>query len=163
MKRLTLIVVAATALACAAPAFAQRPAHPGSGGPPAGRGPGSEPGMSGSHEGGTPSHADMSHGSPTEVLSHNPAIGDKIQKLTGQSAQTACNGFKNIGQCVASAHVAKNLDIPGGFDALKAKLTGSGAISLGKAIKQLAPDSDSKAEAKKANKQAEDDLSEASS
>jgi hypothetical protein len=59
--------------------------------------------------------------------------------------------------------VAKNLDIPGGFDALKAKLTGSGAISLGKAIKQLAPDADSKAEVKKANKQADDDLSEASS
>jgi hypothetical protein len=105
----------------------------------------------------------MSHGSPSDVLGHNPAIGGKIKTLTGQDAQTACSGFKNIGQCVAAAHVAKNLDIPGGFDALKAKLTGSGAISLGKAIKQLAPDADAKAEAKKANKQASDDLSEASS
>jgi hypothetical protein len=163
MKRLTLILFAASALVFGAPTFAQRPAHPGSSGPPSGRGPENGSGMSGAHESGTPSHAGVSHGSPSEVLSHNPAIGDKIQKLTGQSAQTACNGFKNIGQCVAAAHVAKNLDIPGGFDALKAKLTGSGAISLGKAIKQLAPDADSKAEAKKANKQAEDDLSEASS
>ena len=163
MKRSTLIVVAAMALAFGAPAFAQRPSHPGSGGPPAGRGPGSGSGMSGAHESGTPSHADMSHGSPSDVLSHNTAIGGKIKTLTGQDAQTACNGFKNIGQCVAAAHVAKNLDIPGGFDALKAKLTGSGAISLGKAIKQLAPDADAKAEAKKANKQASDDLSDASS
>jgi len=163
MKRLTLVLAAAMALAFGAPAFAQRPSHPGSGGPPPGRGPGSGSGMSASHDSGNPSHADMSHGSPSDVLSHNPAIGDKIQKLTGQTAQTACNGFKNLGQCVAAAHVAKNLDIPGGFDALKAKLTGSGAVSLGKAIKQLAPDADSKAEAKKANKQASDDLSETSS
>lgn len=163
MKRSTLILFAAMALAFGSPAFAQRPSHPGSGGPPAGRGLGSESRTSSSHESGNPSHADMSHGSPGDVLSHNPAIGDKIQKLTGQSAQTACNGFKNLGQCVAAAHVAKNLNIPGGFDALKAKVTGSGAVSLGKAIKQLAPDADSKAEAKKANKQAEDDLSEASS
>jgi len=163
MKRSTLILLTATALTFGGPAFAQRPSHPGSGGPPPGRGPASGPGMSGSHEGGATSHTDMSHGSPSDVLSHNTAIGGKIKTLTGQDAQTACNGFKNIGQCVAAAHVAKNLDIPGGFDALKAKLTGSGAISLGKAIKQLAPDADSKAEAKKANKQASDDLSEASS
>ncbi len=78
--------------------------------------------------------------------------------MTGQDAQTACSGFKNIGQCVAAAHVAKNLDIPGGFDALRAKITGTGAVSLGKAIKELAPNADAKAEAKKANKQASDDL-----
>ena len=163
MKRSTLILFAALALAFGAPAFAQRPAHPGSGGPPAGRGPGSGSGMSGAHESGTPSHADMSHGSPSDVLSHNTAIGGKIKTLTGQDALTACNGFKNIGQCVAAAHVAKNLDIPGGFDALKAKITGTRAVSLGKAIKQLAPDADAKAETKKANKQASDDLEETSS
>jgi hypothetical protein len=105
----------------------------------------------------------MSHASPSEVLSHNTAIAGKIQKLTGQDAQTACGGFKNLGQCVAAAHVAKNLNIPGGFDALKAKVTGSGAVSLGKAIKQFAPDADAKAEEKKAKKQADDDLSETSS
>jgi hypothetical protein len=108
-------------------------------------------------------HADMSHGSPRDVLSHNTAIGGKIKSLTGQDAQTACNGFKNIGQCVAAAHVAKNLDIPDGFDALKAKVTGGGSVSLGKAIASLAPDADAKAEAKKANKQASDDLKETSS
>jgi hypothetical protein len=108
-------------------------------------------------------HTDMSHASPSDVLSHNTAIGSKIKSLTGEDAQTACSGFKNLGQCVAAAHVAKNLNIPGGFDALKAKITGSGAMSLGKAIANLAPSANAKAEAKKANKQASNDMKEASS
>jgi hypothetical protein len=112
--------------------------------------------MTGSHT------SDVSHSLPSDVLSHNTAIAGKVQTLTGQDAQTACSGFKNIGQCVAAAHVAKNLDIPGGFDALKAKITGSGAVSLGKAVQELAPNADGKAEAKKANKQAADDLRESS-
>jgi hypothetical protein len=90
-------------------------------------------------------------------------MADKIKRLTGQDASSACNGFKNFGQCVAAAHVAKNLNIPGGFDTLKAKITGVDAVSLGKAIKGLAPDADAKAEEKKANKQAADDMKEASS
>jgi hypothetical protein len=119
--------------------------------------------MSRSHEGGTAAHTDVSHALPSTVLSHNAAIAGKIKTLTGQDAQTACGGFKSLGQCVAAAHVAKNLDIPGGFDALKAKVTGSDAVSLGKAIEQLAPHADAKAETKKANKQASDDLKETSS
>ena len=157
MKRHILATATALALAFAAPAFAQR-SHPG-GGPPAGHAPGGDSSMGASHAttGGT--HADISHGTPSDdVLSHNTAVAGKIKSLTGQDAQTACSGFKNIGQCVAAAHVAKNLDIPGGFDALRAKITGTGAVSLGKAIKELAPNADAKAEAKKANKQASDDL-----
>jgi len=119
--------------------------------------------MSGSHGPGAAANGDMSHASPSTVLSHNTAIAGKIQTLTGQDAQTACSGFKNLGQCVAAAHVAKNLDIPGGFDALKAKVTGTGAVNLGKAIAGFAPNADAKAEAKKANKQASDDLKDASS
>jgi hypothetical protein len=114
--------------------------------------------VSGSHATGTATHSDVSHGSPSDVLSHNTAIAGKIKTLTGEEAQTAYSGLKNIGQCVAAAHVAKNLDIPGGFDALKAKVTGSGAVSLGKAIEGFAPNADAKAETKKANKQASDDL-----
>ncbi len=162
MKHSTLILAAVMALVLGTPAFAQR-THPSPGGPPSGHGSGSGPGMSGSHEGNSTAHTAMSHASPSTVLSHNTAIAGKIQKLTGQDAQTACSGFKNIGQCVAAAHVAKNLDFPGGFDALKAKVTGSGAVSLGKAIEGFAPNADAKAEAKKANKQASDDLKETSS
>lgn len=116
--------------------------------------------MGGSRDSATAPRTNMSHASPSDVLSHNTALAGKVQGLTGQDAQTACGGFKNIGQCVAAAHVAKNLDLPGGFDALKGKLTGDGAVSLGKAIQQLAPQANAKAEAKKANKQASDDLRE---
>jgi hypothetical protein len=169
MKHLSLILAGAMVFACGASTFAQG-AHPGGppsspGGRPSGAGPGSNPnsGMSGAHESGAATHTDMSHASPSDVLSHNTAIAGKIQQLTGQDAQSACAGFKNLGQCVAAAHVAKNLDISGGFDALKAKMTGSGALSLGKAIEQLSPQADAKAETKKANKQASDDLKESSS
>jgi hypothetical protein len=106
-------------------------------------------------------HTDMSHASPGTVLSHNTAIADKIKALTGEDATTACDGFKNLGQCVAAAHVAKNLNITGGFDALKAKVTGTGAVSLGKAIQSFAPTANAKSEIKKANHQASDDMKEA--
>jgi len=105
----------------------------------------------------------MSHASPGDVLSHNTVIAGKIKALTGEEAATACNGFKNLGQCVAAAHVAKNLNISGGFDALKAKVTGTGALSLGKAIESLAPSANAKSETKKANKQATDDMKESNS
>jgi len=157
----SVTLLSALALTFAAPAFAQR-SHPG-GGPPSGRGSGSDGSMGASHSTAGDTHADTAHGSPSEVLSHNTAIGGKIKSLTGQDAQTACGDFKNIGQCVAAAHVAKNLAIPGGFDALKAKMTGTGSVSLGKAIESLAPETDAKAEAKKANRQASDDLKETSS
>ena len=160
--RLYILVI--LTIAGTTPALAQR-THPG-GGPPTGAG------ASGSHGSATtgadgPSasanHMDTMHSSPKDVLTHNTAIAGKIKTLTGEDATSACNGFKNLGQCVAAAHVAKNLDIPGGFDALKAKTTGTGAVSLGKAIEQLAPSANAKSEAKKANKQAEQDLNEANS
>jgi hypothetical protein len=160
MTRSILVLVASLALAFSNPALAQR-SHPG-GGPPAGHGPGGNSAAtgSGSHGSDATMRADMAHSSPSEVLSHNTAIAGKIKTLTGEDAATACNGFKNLGQCVAAAHVAKNLDIPGGFDALRAKMTGTGAVSLGKAIQGLAPSANAKAEAKKANKQADDDMKE---
>jgi hypothetical protein len=89
------------------------------------------------------------HSSPNDVLTHNTAIAGKIKTLTSEDATSACNGFKNLGQC--------------GFDALKAKTTGTGAVSLDKAIEQLAPSANAKSEAKKANKQAEQDLNESNS
>ena len=125
LRYLQPIAIVAIILSLAVPTFAQR-SHAG-GGPPAGRGPGSDSGMSGSHGNAATTHGDLSHGSPSDVLSHNTAIAGKIKALTGKDAAMACDGFKNLGQCVAAAHVAKNLDIPGGFDALKAKVTGKGS------------------------------------
>jgi hypothetical protein len=57
----------------------------------------------------------------------------------------------------------KESEYSGGFDALKAKITGTGAVSLGKAIEALEPSANAKAETKKANKQASDDMNETSS
>ena len=108
-------------------------------------------------------HADMMHAAPGDVLSHNTAIAGKIKTLTGEDATKACDGFKNLGQCVAAAHVAKNLDIKGGFDALKGKMTGTGGVSLGKAIEELEPSANAKAESKRANKQAKQDMDETGS
>ncbi len=161
MKHKHLALFVAMTFACSSSALAQQRSHPG-GGPPATHGP-SNPGGGPDNKSDAMGHTDMSHASPSEVLQHNTAIAGKIKALTGQDAQTACNGFKNLGQCVAAAHVAKNLDIPGGFDALKAKMMGTGAMSLGKAIEALAPTANAKSEVKKANKQASDDMKEASS
>lgn len=156
MKHKQFILITAIAFAFSSPALAQR-GH--GGGPPAGHGPGME--NSSGPNSNAMSHTDMSHASPSTVLSHNTAIANKIKTLTGEDAATACNGFKNLGQCVAAAHVAKNLNIPGGFDALKAKVTGTGAVSLGKAIEALEPTANSKSEVKKANKQASGDMKDA--
>src|SRR5258708_40230202 len=50
------------------------------------------------------------HGMTTkQILSKKTALAGKIQTLTGMSAQKACSGFKNHGQCGAAAHGSKNL------------------------------------------------------
>ena len=114
------------------------------------------------------------HGMTTDqILTKNTALAGKIQKLTGMPAQQACTGFKNLGQCVAAAHVSKNLGIS--FACMQADMTGqapakgstcpagtgsSKAMSLGKAIQTLRPTADSKAESKKANNQADADVKE---
>ena len=74
------------------------------------------------------------------------------------TAQQACSGFKNLGQCAAAIHVSHNLDIP--FADLKTRMTGDHSESLGKAIHEIKPDVNAKSEAKKGEKQANKDLSE---
>jgi hypothetical protein len=162
--RLYILVI--LTIAGTTPALAQR-THPG-GGPPAGAGASGSRGSATTGADGnsaSANHMDTMHSPTSDVLTHNTAIAGKIKTLTGEDATSACSGFRNLGQCVAAAHVAKNLDIPGGFHALKAKTTGTGtgAVSLGKAIEQLAPSANAKSEAKKANKQAEQDLNESNS
>lgn len=157
VKHKHFVLITAVMFAFSSPAFAQR-GH--GGGPPASHGPGAaNPSGAGAN---TTGHTNMSHASPGTVLSHNTAIAKKITALTNiADAKTACDGFKNLGRCVAAAHVANNLNITGGFLALKAKITGTGAMSLGKAIQSLDPNANAKAEVKKANKQADDDMKEA--
>lgn len=115
-------------------------------------------------------HASLGSQSPSAVLSTNTkldsslsaALGKSGVTVPGGSLQSACSGFKKLGQCVAALHVSKNLGIP--FSDLQAKMTGSGSVSLGKAIQALGgANVNSKAEAKKANKQANADLDAAGS
>jgi hypothetical protein len=106
-----------------------------------------------------------------DILSKNTKLADKISSLTGESAADACAGFKNLGQCVAAAHVSKNLGIS--FDCLKDDMTGTaptdpkscpagtgtnGKMSLGKAIQALDPKADQESEGKKAESQTQQDL-----
>lgn len=96
-----------------------------------------------------------------ELLTQNTKLSSKLQSLlpTGTDLQTASSGFKNLGQFVAAAHVSHNLGIS--FDSLKAKLMAGD--SLGKAIHELNPNVNAKAEAKKANNAADKDVKESGS
>jgi hypothetical protein len=98
--------------------------------------------------------------SPKQLSNPNSKLSSNLQKLlpAGTTPQQACTGFKNLGQCVAAIHVSHNLGIP--FADLKSKLTGPNSESLGKAIQALKPSSNSTAEKKKAEKQAQNDINE---
>jgi len=162
-----------------APAFAQRGGGHG-GGPPSGvaGGPGAAgggPGTAGSTMGGTRGNAptggstmgseSVSHSSPTTLLSSNTKLASTLQTRvgsllpSGMNLTDAASGFKNLGQFIAAVHVSHNLGIP--FEDLKSKMLSGD--SLGKAIKELKPDANSKSEAKKADRQAKDDIQESKS
>lgn len=110
------------------------------------------------------SNANLASQAPGSVLSNShlntsltSALGKSGVTIPGGNLQTACGGFKNLGACVAAMHVSQNLNIP--FADLQSRMTGSGAVSLGKAIQQTAGTGvNAKAEAKKANKQAKADI-----
>ena len=113
-----------------------------------------------------------------ELLSQNTKLASNLQNLlpAGTDLQAAAQGFKNLGQFVAAAHVSHNLGIP--FDCLKADMTdvappstatcpagtgtGSKSLSLGASIEALKPTmnkSDAQTAAKTGEQQAKTDLS----
>ncbi|MGH9804764.1 MAG: hypothetical protein ACRD4D_06305 [Candidatus Acidiferrales bacterium] len=95
-----------------------------------------------------------------DLLQQNQRLNTRLESMLppGSNPQAAAAGFKNLGQFVSAVHASRNLNIP--FDQLKGRMTGPDAVSLGKAIKELKPGVDAKAEAKKAEKQAKKDLKE---
>lgn len=146
------------------------------GGMDMGHGPASEPGPMGSHgqpetEGtstggrsqmGT-SGPSLSRKSPSDLLSQNTKLSSNLQSLlpAGTNIQNAASGFRNLGQFVAAVHVSHNLGIP--FNQLKTAMQTNGD-NLGKAIHTLNPNiskKESKSEAKKAEKQAGQDIRDA--
>ena len=171
MKKRNSFVWVIVVVLCGVPAFAQHGHGPGGGGM----------GMSGASSHASPhtagvGNAAASHGKTMDqILTDNTKLSDKIAALTGEPAQQACSGFTNLGQCVAAAHVSKNLGI--GFACLKSDMTGTAAptgsncpastkasgtgtkaMSLGSAIQALSPKANSKMEAKKGQHQAGQDL-----
>ncbi len=96
--------------------------------------------------------------SPKDAFVRDVKLAAKLQKLLpqGPNIQEACDGFRKLGDCVCSIHVAQNLDIP--FADLKAKVTGKSAEKLETAIHELKPGVDAKGEKKKAYKQAEKEI-----
>jgi len=91
--------------------------------------------------------------------------------------EDACTAFRQLNECVASLHVSHNLKIK--FNCLKWDVTGiqpgkgnvsscsapegGKGLSLSKAIQTLRPDADAKAEAKSAERRAQEDIKDASS
>jgi hypothetical protein len=133
---------------------------------------------------GAGNHA-MSHSGTLGTSEHQPArlspngkLSQKIQTLTGMNntlAQQICAPFKNLGQCVAAAHVSNNLHIP--FACMESAMLGQAVpqgtscptsttnkslytkpMSLGQAITNLKPTANGGIETKKANKQAQQDI-----
>ena len=133
----------------------------GSAGRPSDIGPGNAAGMGETGRMGSP---ELRSQSPSSVLS-NPHLATSLTNALGKSGisipggnlQTACGGFKNLGQCITAMHVSKNLGL--NFADLQSRMTGSNSVSLGKAIQELGgPQVNAKSESKKANKQANQDL-----
>ncbi len=125
------------------------------------------------------SHKPIDHGKPATTvkpmsgkstptaLSDDSKLATNLKPLlpANTTFTQACDGFRNLGQCVAALHVSNNLNID--FTDLKTKMLGTAAtstteavpgMSLGKAIQTFAPNADAAAEAKKANQQAKGDL-----
>lgn len=100
------------------------------------------------------------------VLERNQRLDTSLRAALTRSGVTvppeglkqSCQGFGTLGQCVAALHVAQNTGLPGGFAALKGAMTTGSKLSLGKAIQQLDPSVDAKAELRKANRQASAEL-----
>jgi len=71
--------------------------------------------------------------------------------------KSACSRFKDLSQCIAAMHVAKNLNLS--FGDLQSKMTGSNPMNVDKAILSLAGhEVNAKNQAKKAKKHTNQDL-----
>ena len=96
---------------------------------------------------------------PLTVLKDDPKLVAKLQKLLPQQTtpERVCDGFKKLSDCVSAIHVAQNLSLPI-FDLKNKVIAEKGHDALKKAIHEMKPDADAKAERKKAQKQAERDM-----
>jgi hypothetical protein len=93
-----------------------------------------------------------------QVLQDDPKLSAKLKAMLPPelSPQQACGGFKTLEQCITAIHIAQNLKLP--FADLKTKTTGKRSVGLQKAIEQMAASVNAKEEARKAKKQASEDM-----
>jgi hypothetical protein len=91
-----------------------------------------------------------------EELARNPKLVAKLQPLLpkGVDIQAAAKDFKKIEVFAAALHAARNTGIP--FEQIKARMILMD--NLAKVVHTLDPTVDAKAEAKKAENQAKEDL-----
>jgi hypothetical protein len=87
----------------------------------------------------------------TPVVVHPPLARHVQPLLPGLDLNVASQGFRNLGQFVAAAHVSNNLGIP--FTELKTRMVTQNR-SLGQAIQELRPNANASAEVAKAERQA---------
>lgn len=168
MKSFRIAEIGVVVLASAVLCYGQHgrggsPAGGHMGDPPSGVGSGTRNSGNTSGHGSEAGTTQSQKPSPQQLLDQNTKLTSNLQKLlpAGTTPQQACQGFKNLGQCVAAIHVSHNLGIP--FSDLAGKLTGSNPESLGKAIHDLKPDANAGAEAKTAEKQAKADMNDSAS
>jgi hypothetical protein len=84
-----------------------------------------------------------------EKLVRNKELTRELQtRLSGEDVVSAAEGFKDLPQFVAAAHVSHNLRIP--FAALKAKLLAAKRTGLRQAIQELRPAASAAIEAQRA-------------
>jgi len=97
---------------------------------------------------------------PNAELALNEKLAKKLKTLLpeGTTPGGASKGFGEVKEFVATVRAANNLGIP--FTELKTKMADGSAKELQKAIHQIKPDADAKAEVKKANEQAKQDIKE---
>jgi hypothetical protein len=138
------------------------------------------------HDTTTTGAKDVGRKTPDQLLSENTKLSDHLSGLLSKmnllnvngmplTVQQACANFKNLGQCVASIHVANNLGVsfnalactelgtkvassPSSSLACPSTVTNTSRMSLGAAIDALKPGTDGKTEAQKAATQANQDL-----
>jgi hypothetical protein len=97
---------------------------------------------------------------PNAELTFNEKLAEKLKTLLpeGTNPRGASKGFNELKEFVATVRAAKNLGVP--FGELKSKMADGSSDELRKAIHTLKPDVDAKAEVKKANEQAKQDIKE---
>jgi hypothetical protein len=97
---------------------------------------------------------------PNSELTVNQKLADKLKTLLpeGTNPHAASRGFGELKEFVATVRAANNLNVP--FAQLKSRMANGSPKELQKAIHELKPDADPKAESKKATEQAKQDIKE---